>query len=459
MNIFIHVEIAARELDSKLLLAVLAAARGHEVLVSDLNTFISSALSGRLSPGIFHTKSLTPTPEKTVRHQSLKDRNYLITSIDEEGGLIDHNYETDAKTRYSNKTITQASAVFGWSTDDTEVLRQIYPEFSSKIYQTGSPRADLWTKRFSQYWPVPQNIPKKPFLLVSSNMGAANHVNHLHEIIRFDRKAGYYELDSKMFAHRFSHTAENYRMTYAFIEAIRHMATSSRGYDIVLRPHPTENIEAWKTYLDGLPNVHVIREGAITPWVNNSFAVMHNGCTTALEATISGKPVVTYLPFKQQHGRELPNELGERVMSLKSLSDVVDRLFRASEIPGCGDHHLSMPESVAKKIYIDDDELAAEKILHVWEDLAGCSHSRPVNWMQFQAYLKVQEMKALAITHFRSIFKGKTEPPKSNWKFPPMDPADIRGRVKRLQQILGVRDQIECKLLSGRAVLIRKTPS
>ena len=35
MNIYINVEISARELDSKLLLAILAAAKGHEIIVSE----------------------------------------------------------------------------------------------------------------------------------------------------------------------------------------------------------------------------------------------------------------------------------------------------------------------------------------------------------------------------------------------------------------------------------------
>ena len=40
-------------------------------------------------------------------------------------------------------------------------------------------------------------------------------------------------------------------------------------------------------FISGIPNVHIIREGSITAWVNNAFAVMHNSCTTALEATVS----------------------------------------------------------------------------------------------------------------------------------------------------------------------------
>ena len=120
-------------------------------------------------------------------------------------------------------------------------------------------------------------------------------------------------------------------MTLAFIEAIRYLASLKNDFDIVLRPHPVENVEAWKVYLDGIPNVHVIREGPITAWVNNAFAIMHNGCTTAYEATISGKPVITYLPIDQEYERKIPNELGERVKSLEDLAEVVNRLFCASQ--------------------------------------------------------------------------------------------------------------------------------
>ena len=59
MNIYITVELALRELDSKLLLAVLAAAKGHQVIVSEQNIIKNALKKGFLEPGIFHSKSLT----------------------------------------------------------------------------------------------------------------------------------------------------------------------------------------------------------------------------------------------------------------------------------------------------------------------------------------------------------------------------------------------------------------
>ena len=62
------------------------------------------------------------------------DKGFLITSMDEEGNLNDYGYEGDAKTRFSNQTIEQSTAVFGWGIDDVEALKKTYPKYSHKIH-------------------------------------------------------------------------------------------------------------------------------------------------------------------------------------------------------------------------------------------------------------------------------------------------------------------------------------
>ena len=93
MNIYLHVEISSRELDSKLLLATLAASRGHKVIVSDLVGIEKGVNNGVLAPGIFHTKSLSAHKDKIARHQRMIEKGFLITSLDEEGNLNDYGYE------------------------------------------------------------------------------------------------------------------------------------------------------------------------------------------------------------------------------------------------------------------------------------------------------------------------------------------------------------------------------
>ncbi len=462
MNIYQHVEIVIRELDSKLLLATLAASRGHQVIVSDVESIEKGLKKKVLAPGIFHTKSLTPTDAKIARHQTIIDNGSIVSSIDEEGGLVEKGYDREAKFRFSDQTVEQASTIFGWGPEDVETLKKIYPKHSSKIYKTGSPRADLWKSRFSDYWGVPKGAPAKPFLLVVSHMSHANYALPFHSIIASSRKGGQFKRDPKWFAKKFGMAVEHYRATAAFIEAIQHLSKLDTGYDIVLRPHPTENIESWKIYLEGIPNVHVIRQGSITGWVNKAFAVMHNGCTTGLEATVSGKPLVTYMPFKQEYGNEVSTELGYSVKNLEELSSTINKLYISGQSINQNSSNKSFTDEVSKKIYIDNDELASEKIIKIWESLPNASDklSQSTNWIKFQFLLKTMKFNGIVGKVLRNLFPSKFSklgPEKDNFKFPPLDRQDINERINRLQNVLGIDKKIECKLLSERTILIKQS--
>jgi surface carbohydrate biosynthesis protein len=453
MNLYLHVETAARELDSKLLLATVAAARGHTALVADKPSLLLGIQSGLLSPGVFHTKSLTPSQSKLSRHQDLVDRGFVVTSIDEEGGLIDHGYETFARLRYSPETLAQAAAVFAWGPEDADTLRMVYPEHAAKIHASGSPRADLWRSKFQPFWVKPEGAPKRPFLLVASNMGT--HLRPFHESIRSEREAGYFKRNPDSCGARFGRVAENYRLLHAFIQGIEHISHHNPGFDIVLRPHPVEDVEAWRVFLDGMPNVHVVREGSITAWVNHAFAVLHNGCTTALEATVAGKPIITYLPFEQAHARELPNELGHRVKTLDELSNAANALFEAATNAQV-QPDLPLPACVAQKVLVDENVLAAQKMVAVWEGLNPSKLSHPNHWGRFERHIKLHALKRKVKGVLRDVLGANYPQETVNHKFPPMDEQDICRRVERLQKVLGITEPLECKLLAERVVRITK---
>lgn len=457
MNIYIDVEISSRELDSSLLLAILAASKGHKVLISRLSEIILGFKSGILAPGIFHTTNLAPTEQKILRHQNIINNGSIITSIDEEGGLIDHGYDKFARIRYSDQTLEQSAAVFCWGSEDYETLKKIYKKHSNKIHITGSARADLWKSRFYEYWETPKKIPKKPYLLISSNMFSITKITPFHKYFKYLKQAGYFERDPDLFLNQFKQVAEDSSKTGAFVEAIIYLAKESNGFDIVLRPHPTENVEAWETFLEGISNVHIIKNDSITPWINNAFAVMQNGCTTAIEATVSGKPVVTYKPFHQKYtSREIPNKLGHQAESLEELSAAVNNLF--NEIQNNKQKNVKkIPDIISKKIFFDDEELAAEKIVKVWENLDTKNLSKTINWLKFYWLLKISDFRIITGKFKRKVFPSKFGPFKEIYKFPVLEKSDIYNRVNKMCQILGVDEKINCNLISNRTILIKKS--
>ena len=182
-------------------------------------------------------------------------------------------------------------------------------------------------------------------------MGYANGYLQIHKLYELIRNSGYYDRDPSLIRNSFVRKSEAVLNTGAFIEAIKYLAKNNNGYDIVLRPHPVENVEAWKIYLDGIPNVHVIREGSISPWVKNAFAVMHNGCTTALEATVSEKPLVTYVPVETSFDNHPPNHLGHRAKSPEELSNILKSIFIDTKSEGQNKNRNEISKIINKNFF------------------------------------------------------------------------------------------------------------
>jgi len=458
MNIYIQLENIIRELDGKLLIAVLAASRGHEVIISDTESIEKGIKRGFLAPGIFHTKSLTPGINKISYLKDIIKKNNLVTSLDEEGGLIRDNYSKFLKERYSETTVKNASAIFCYGANDSKALKKFFSKYSSKIHKTGSPRIDLWQRYFLKYWELPKKFSKNPFLLVVSNMSYANFAKPFKTLIDTQIKNGLYKFKPSMFRETFLTASDQFKTTLSFIEAIKYLANNNKGYDIVLRPHQNEDVESWKIFLEGVPNVYVYRKGSITGWINNSFAVMHNGCTTALEATVSKKPLLTYIPNKQNlFGNNLPNKLGYKIKTKNQLLSKVNYFFKTMKTKRKTNMVKHLPKIVVKKIHIDKKELAAKKIIKQWEKLSKnkSDFMESNNWLSFKLLLKMMKINGIRNKIFKDLFTKKINIKSTSYKFPPFEADDINMRINKLKKILKIKKNLKCKLLSDKTILIK----
>lgn len=461
MKIYLHIEVLLRELDNRLLLAVLAASRGHDVILGDISSLTAGASRGTLTGGVFLTKSLTPGEKKIARHGIFRNQSISITSIDEESGLADYlDYAAFTNQRYSAKSLEQASAAFGWGSEDSDALQASFPEHADKVFTTGSPRVDLWRPRFTDYWEKTPSTPVRPFLLVSSNFGGVTGAIPFHETVRKKRRGGYFSRDDKAYSRFLGHRAEQLKLIAAFVEAIEHLSRNTSDFDVVFRPHPTENVETWKVLLDGLPNVHVIREGAITSWVNHSFAVIHNGCTTAFEATIAGTPVIAYTPFPQEYELKAPNDLSTRISNPEKLVEEANKIFQTRQAPASATKNASsLPQALVEKIYIDDEELAAEKIIRVWESLEIVGKDKKTDWSRFRFTLLRKKIFSLPKMLFRKLGLRADDQSHSSQKFPGFDMREVEAKIGRLVVILGISDPIQVTRFSKTVIRVRKKSS
>ena len=97
---------------------------------------------------------------------------------------------------------------------------------------------------------------------------------------------------------------------------------------ILVRPHPIESHVPWQEIASQHKNVVVAADGNVVPWLMACDALVHNGCTTAVEAAVLGTPAVAYQPVQSnQHDDNLPNALSHSALDDESLRSTLREIL------------------------------------------------------------------------------------------------------------------------------------
>lgn len=478
MNIYIQMEIVARELEGRLLLALAAAERGHRVLLGEVQRLLSFRPS-LLPPGIFHDKSLTPTARKIDFFGRLRDAGHLITSQDEEHWLALPSYDVPAVRRFSEETLDLASRSFAWGPHEAEALRNRYPEFDEcRIVATGSPRTDYWRpefKGFHETQPLRSLKHQGGYLLVSSNFSIALDVNSFWIRMR-DKRHHFIGLEDSFEFDRYSFASIKYRLLGEFVRAVRVLATRMPETLIVIRPHPIEARGAWNDLIGPIPNVLVSREGSLSTWISGSRAVIQNDCTSAYEAAVAGVPVISFCPdgiFKDHPANLLGRRADDReaLVALAREAYSLDPVARNAWIPEAG------IEVLRRRLTSADHELAADRMAEHWTQLSESQAGGPRPWprsrvLAVRTRIEASERAArvrdwarttgeVAVERFGRRAHADERPTgafATSHKFPALRRQRVDGIVRGLQGALGRFRGLHVRLLADDLIEVRPRP-
>lgn len=360
-TLHIIMEIKSRELEGRTLLALEAATRGFQVIIGHKSDVIEGIKKGILPSGIYFEKSLSRGKETKLLN-ALKTNNILV-SQDEEGGLLDRTFDRFLTIRSSPETVDMADAIFCWGNHDFEAWQRHYPDSSHKIFITGSPRVDYWRQDFKAYFKRKIDSIKyeyKNFILVSSNFASANSYLNLEEQIAQGKRNGSISTaeDELIFKNK---AIANRQMFFKFVELINYIAEKHQDTCFVVRPHPAEKISGWESNIKNTKNIQVVFEGGISSWVHASTAVLHNGCTTGIEAYVSGVPAIAYVPFESLANREIPNKLSIECNTKNDVSKVLSCILRGECL---NDHRTLENNHLIRNRFVNvDNTTAVESIV------------------------------------------------------------------------------------------------
>lgn len=471
MNIYLPIEVKVRELEGKTLLAMAAAERGHTVILGSKADTRSLAKDGKLPPGIIHNKSLSPG-EKTLQMLDEFGRHgHIVTSQDEESGLLDESYDHFAKIRFAESSISKAAAIFAWGDHDAASLKRTYPSYADRIASTGSPRVDFWRRDFVDYFEkntLKEGSESKPFILIASNFSSLLDQNRIWNRVARLREAGYFDRDPEWEEHIYENAAYQLRLIHKFIQMIRSLSASFPDVDILLRPHPVESVEAWKKLIGSYPNVVVHRDGPISQWIRGASMLIHNGCTSALEAAASGLPRIAYRPLPSDIEREIPNKISSNVYSLEDVKDRVSDLLNGIQLEDHADVELITKSVLGSRFSNLDGKLAADRMVDVWEtigDALKSDQSTPEELIRLTKNsngglrtLVKQKLVSIRdrVTGTNRGNGGKEKLLTSSHKFPSFTDEEMNHIHKNLQKTLGRFQNVRTQRFGERSFVLSK---
>ncbi len=336
MNLLFPIETINRELDYRLLLAASLAGEGHTIYIAQhdfLNEIIPYLKEGGLYLGknIFHKIA---EQEDYNYYHLVKNNGFDVLYMHEEGAVFE-GVEEDWKKRlvrsYDTTIFDEKDVVCDWGDFQANFDRERTPK--ATVLATGHPRFELYKPHWRFYYLDKANEYKDnygKYIMVMGNYIIGNHGLGYQHV--FSEKGGYEVTNEEQRLYRVGHYTYHAQQMHAMVELTHHLATQFPQINFIYRPHPSENQHYYETVFKGVHNIIVNHNGEVGPWIAGAVGLIHDGCTTAIEATLAEIPVMNYKPLNNNHYQYwLPNQLGGKVATLEEATELMQKIINGSQ--------------------------------------------------------------------------------------------------------------------------------
>lgn len=459
--LIIPVENQVRELDPKLLLACVAARKGFVSILGshrEIDLRIAS-----LPKSIYLNKSMT---NRNLRMLEILHRlGHEIMTWDEEA-LVHLPPATYYSRRLCPVTIRLLSHLYAWGEDNAALWRD-YPHLPAgmPIHVTGNPRGDLLRPELRGYYKDEADALKAAhgaFILVNTNFNHVNAFFPAQNLFKPAKRAGEPPAFGKAAVGMPRAYAEGLRdhkqaVFASFQQMIPRLDAAFPDHRIVVRPHPTENPEIYQQIARNCQNVIVTNEGNIVPWLMATRAVVHNGCTTGLEAYMLQVPAVSYRTAVDDAYDmgfyRLPNLVSHQCFTLDAFLQTMTRILNGELGAADGDERAALADQ-----YLAGQSglLACENIIAVIEDFTAAQATLPgrgqTAWLSGWLHANGRRL----IKRVKAHLPGSHAPPAFHrHRYPGIAVDQLNARIRRFQDVLQDQTPIRASRLWDQIFLIQ----
>ena len=311
---YLPIEIYDREFRSKLYLAHKASLDGWTVVLGP--KYDVDKLAEYLPKGVYLGIGFHKYSAKIS--EILKKKGHIIFLQDEEGLVRLKNFFYK-QYRVSSNIIKFSDYILCWGKNHKNVMRSGLNKFTN-IKSIGNSRIDIlrsFTKNF--FSKNIKNIKNKhgDFVLINGNFGSANHAMGQEYLLNELESRGWFNNPMKK-EYQLKRIAFQKKILNKMVDLS--IAIAKTGTKVIVRPHPSENIEFWKKNTKNIKNIKIIRSGNVIDWMVSAKLIIHNGCTTAVEGLLLGKTIISYRPYKDAKVESLlPNAISNCLKTEKGV--------------------------------------------------------------------------------------------------------------------------------------------
>ncbi|WAC20193.1 hypothetical protein OVA24_02215 [Luteolibacter sp. SL250] len=434
--VFFPVEVKVREFDFRLILAVFCARPDWQIILGDHEQLFPITL--RLKNAILVLKNVIGG-KRPWKYRKYKDLGHRIVQLDEEAGIFEGDKDFWKEELHRRLDIAKMDAddyVCTWGTFQADYYKSLNPACADHIIATGHPRMELGSPRFSElYRAEADRLHARfgDFILINTNL-VANNARGI-DVLLVSHK-----VDPANTAFRtriIEQEGFEIRRAGHFIDLINHLSNEFPDRQIVVRPHPSEDIRRHEALLRFIPRVTVTREGSLYAWLMASSILVHGGCTTAIEAQVVGKPIINFHPeVDERFDVCLPNLLGVTCRTLPEVSSTIREIQASGVVPELDETRAAQLEEILCNL--NKNHSGFDLITGI---ITKCQdESQPTTPVGLPPTLFLQSLRDTLGRFTRSsrlllsIFHRRDT---GEHKFPPLDRREILRKVEIISRITG----------------------
>ena len=376
----------------------------------------------------------------------------ILTSLDEENGLVRKDLSPDLDMRFSSKDLALSDAIFCWGKHDYQSLKKAYPNHKKKFQLTGSPRADMWTKKYSEYWHKDKSNYKNT-LLFSMNFGVINGFKSVKDIFKEYEKNGYFKRHQKYKKLLNIYVKESRLLIKEFIKLINYLTNKFDDYLFIVRPHPKEKLSIWKNKLKKKKNLIIRNSGNFNEELISAKLIIHNGSTTAFQAAVNKIPVLSFVPFESKISwGEISNKLGLICENEKKVALNIKKIFN--------NKYFLNKKKISKILnykLVSTKNTSTLKIISIWSKLGKKIKKTKNNYFAINCNIYFLEKINLIKRFILNILSLKKNTNyRYDTKFEELNLSEVNDKIQSLKKILNIKSNFRIIILSKKLLIVKK---